>query len=424
MSRQSVMGNVLQPLVAGLIRRGSIEIETAGGRKFILGEGPPSKLGLRFNDLRALFRVLLDPELQFGEMYMDGRLDVSQGTLFDVLMLGAANLWRPDGARWVRLVEAARGALRWLGRPNGRLRARRNAAHHYDLDAAFYSKFLDSGMQYSCAYFDREGQSLEDAQLSKKRHIAAKLLIEPGQTVLDIGCGFGSLAIYLARFCGASVTGLTLSKTQLGVARSAAADLGLRGVTDFRFCDYRELGGQQFDRIVSVGMFEHVGRAHYDVFFRKVADLLNEDGVALLHTIGRSDGPWPTNPWVAKYIFPGGYMPALSDIMPSIERSGLFVTDIEILRLHYAETLKAWRERFAARREEVKAERGERFCRMWELYLAGSECAFRCENFAVFQIQLSKKLETVPLTRDYIGRIEASLRQRDSAGAHLRLAGE
>jgi len=424
MSGKLVVGDALQPLFAGLIKTGSIEIETAGGSKFTIGDGSQSELALRFNDTAAVFQLLLDPELQFGELYMDGRLEVTRGTLFDLLMLGAVNLWQPGGSRWLRLLEAARGALRWLSRPNGRLRARRNAAHHYDLDAGFYTRFLDSGLQYSCAYFDCDNQSLEDAQLSKKRHIAAKLLIEPGQGVLDIGCGFGGMAIYLARFCGASVTGLTLSQTQLGVARSGAAALGLRGATDFRFCDYREFEGQRFDRIVSVGMFEHVGLAHYDVFFRKVAELLNGDGIALLHTIGRTDGPWPTNPWVAKYIFPGGYMPALSDIMPAVERSGLFVTDIEILRLHYAETLKAWRERFTARREEVKAERGERFCRMWELYLAGSECAFRRENFVVFQIQLSKKLETVPLTRDYIGHIEASLRQRDSAAVGLRLAGE
>jgi cyclopropane-fatty-acyl-phospholipid synthase len=278
-------------------------------------------------------------------------------------------------------------------------------------------------MQYSCAYFERDGQNLENAQLAKKRHIAAKLLIEPGQSVLDIGCGFGGMAIYLARFCGASVTGVTLSQTQLGVARSTAAELGLSGATDFLFCDYRNLDGR-FDRIVSVGMFEHVGFAHYDLFFRKIAQLLDEDGIALIHTIGRADGPWPTSPWVTKHIFPGGYMPALSEIMPSIERTGLFVTDIEILRLHYAETLKAWHQRFQARRAEVEASRGKRFCRMWELYLAGCECAFRREGFVVFQIQISKKLEMVPLKRDYIGRVEAYLRDRDAAAANLRLAGE
>src|SRR5262249_28651740 len=276
---------------------------------------------------------------------------------------------------------------------------------------------------YSCAYFEREGLSLETSQLAKKRHIAAKLLVEPGHKILDIGCGFGGLAIYLARFCRADVTGVTLSQTQLDVARAAAADLDLTSTTDFRFYDYRDVE-KTFDRIVSVGMFEHVGLHHYDAYFRKVACLLNEDGVALIHTIGRLDGPCATNPWVAKYIFPGGYLPALSEIMPAIERSGLFVTDIEILRLHYAETIRAWRERFAAQRAEVKARRGERFCRIWELYLTGSEVAFLREGLAVFQIQLAKKLDTVPLTRDYITRTEAYLRGRDSAAANLRLVAE
>jgi cyclopropane-fatty-acyl-phospholipid synthase len=306
-------------------------------------------------------------------------------------MLNAANLWRTDGSLWVRLVGKARSALRRLSHPNGLLRAKRNAAYHYDLGATFYTQFLDSGLQYSCAHFERGGENLEQAQLAKKRHIAAKLLIEPGQSVLDIGCGFGGMAIYLARFCGASVTGLTLSRTQVDIAKAGAADLGLTGATDFRLSDYREFDGR-FDRIVSVGMFEHVGLAHYDTYFRKIAHLLDEDGIALIYTIGRADGPCAINPWVAKYIFPGGYLPALSEIMPSIERAGLLVTDIEILRLHYAETIRAWRERFAARRGEVKAAHDERSCRMWELYLAGSEVAFRREGLVNFQLQTGHNL--------------------------------
>jgi cyclopropane-fatty-acyl-phospholipid synthase len=301
------MSKLLKPFLAGLIKTGSIEIETANGYKFTIGDGSGSRLGLRFQDMSAVFQLMADPELQFGELYMDGRIEVTKGALFDVLMLSAANLWQSGGSRWLRLVEKVRGSLYRLTLPNGLLRARRNVArHHYEFDAAFYRKFLDSGLQYSCAYFEREDQNLENAQLAKKRHIAAKLLIEPGHSVLDIGCGFGRMAIYLARFCGASVTGVTLSQTQLGVARSGAVELGLSGATDFRFSDYRTLEGR-FDRIVSVGMFEHVGLAHYDMFFRKVAQLLDEDGIALIHTIGRVDGPWPTNPWVAKHIFPGGY---------------------------------------------------------------------------------------------------------------------
>lgn len=423
MVHATTMGKFLEGFFADLVETGSVEIELAGGHKFTLGDGSGPKLGVRFDGKAAAALLLLDPELNFGELYMDGRIEVTQGTIFDVLMLNAANLWRPDGSLWVRLLGKARSALRRLSHPNGLLRARRNAAYHYDLDATFYTSFLDSGLQYSCAYFERGGQSLEEAQLAKKRHIAAKLLIEPGQRVLDIGCGFGGMAIYLARFCGASVTGLTLSQTQVGIAKAAAADLGLTGAADFRLSDYREFDGR-FDRIVSVGMFEHVGLAHYDTYFRKIAHLLDADGIALIHTIGRADGPAATNPWVAKYIFPGGYLPALSEIMPSIERAGLFVADIEILRLHYAETIKAWRERFAARRAEVTAAHDERFCRMWELYLAGSEVAFRREGLVNFQLQLAKRLDCVPLTRDYIGRAEAYLRQRDSIGVNLRLAGE
>ncbi|MGH6853248.1 MAG: SAM-dependent methyltransferase, partial [Methylocella sp.] len=245
------MGKLPEVFFAGLIKTGSIELETAGGRKFTLGDGSGAKLGLRFNDKAAPAFLLLDPELNFGELYMDGRIEVTQGTIFDVLTLVAANLWRPDGSLWVRLQGKARSALRQLSRPNGLLRARRNAAHHYDLDAAVYNGFLDSGLQYSCAYFERDGQNLEEAQRAKMRHIAAKLLVKPSQSVLDIGCGFGGMAIYLARFCGASVTGLTLSRTHLGVAQASAADLGLTGATDFRFSDYREFDGR-FDRIVSV----------------------------------------------------------------------------------------------------------------------------------------------------------------------------
>ena len=357
--------------------------------------------------MSTVFRFMSDPELQFGELYMDGRIEVTHGTLFDVLML-ACRQFVAAGRLALASPAGKEGAVRCAGSAVPTASCARSATPPIITISMPPSTrgSSTSGLQYSCAYFERDGQNLEKAQLAKKRHIAAKLLIEPGQSVLDIGCGFGGMAIYLARFCGASVTGVTLSQTQLGVARSGAAELGLTGATDFRFCDYRELNGR-FDRIVSVGMFEHVGLAHYDMFFRKVGQLLDEDGIALIHTIGRADGPWPTNPWVAKYIFPGGYMPALSDIMPAIERSGLFATDVEILRLHYAETLKAWRERFRARRAEIEAQRGERFCRMWELYLAGSECAFRREGFVVFQIQLSKKLETVPahagLYRPYRG---------------------
>ena len=310
-----------------------------------------------------------------------------------------------------------------LHQRNTARRARRNAAHHYDLDGRLYRLFLDSDMQYSCAYFERSAQCLDDAQLAKKRHITAKLLIEPGQRILDIGCGWGGLALYIAERCSAHVTGITLSEEQLGIARSRTKQRALTGRVDFRLQDYRAVS-ETFDRIVSIGMFEHVGVPYYRVFFRKVVQLLADDGVMLLHSIGRMDGPGATHPWIAKYIFPGGFVPALSEVLPAIEHSGLIVTDIEILRLHYAETLKAWRERFLARRDEAKALYDERFCRMWEFYLAATECGFRHGGLMVFQIQLAKRLGAVPLTRDYIGAREAALRAKEGWQPDQMIAAE
>jgi cyclopropane-fatty-acyl-phospholipid synthase len=308
-------------------------------------------------------------------------------------------------------------------------RARRNVAHHYDLDGQLYSLFLDADRQYSCAYFETPDQSLDDAQLAKKRHLAAKLMLnklmpKENQRTLDIGCGWGGLALYLAEFCGARVTGITLSREQWQRASARAAEKNLTHSVDFRMQDYRDLR-EKFDRIVSVGMFEHVGLIFYDAYFRKAAELLSDDGVMLLHSIGRSEGPNVTNPWIAKYIFPGGYIPALSEVLPSIERSGLLITDIEILRLHYAETLQAWRARFLAHREEVERLYDQRFVRMWEFYLAASEVAFREQAMMVMQIQLTKRQDVVPVTRDYIAREEARLRALERGQRPpLRLAGE
>ena len=300
----------------------------------------------------------------------------------------------------------------------------RNVAHHYDLDRRLYSLFLDADRQYSCAYFEHPEQSLDDAQLAKKRHLAAKLLVNPGARVLDIGSGWGGLGLYLAETCGAHVTGVTLSDEQHALSRARAEEKGLADRVEFRLQDYRDVA-ERFDRIVSVGMFEHVGVGYYDVFFRKCADLLADDGVMLLHSIGRSEGPGITNPWIAKYIFPGGYIPALSEVMPAIERAGLLVTDIEILRLHYAETLKHWRDRFLAHRDDLEKIYDERFFRMWEFYLAASEMAFREQDMMVFQLQLTKRQGVVPITRDYIAREEARLRGSEGGSRPpLRLAGE
>jgi cyclopropane-fatty-acyl-phospholipid synthase len=342
---------------------------------------------------------------------MDGRLAVMPGTIYDLLEVVARNLkgMTPPGLAKVR--ERLRVALRPMHQRNSARRAKRNVAHHYDLDGRLYDLFLDSDRQYSCAYFEHPGEGLDEAQLAKKRHIAAKLLLKPGLRVLDIGSGWGGLALYLGERCGVDVTGVTLSEEQLELARRRAQSQQLSRV-DFRLQDYRAVGGQ-FDRVVSVGMFEHVGIGYYGTFFRKIGELLADDSVMLLHSIGRVDGPSATNPWIARYIFPGGYVPALSEVLPAIERAGLIVTDIEILRLHYAETLKAWRERFLARRNDAVACYDERFFRMWEFYLAACEVGFRYGGLMVFQIQLAKRADAVPLTRDYIGVREGELAARE-----------
>jgi cyclopropane-fatty-acyl-phospholipid synthase len=325
---------------------------------------------------------------------------------------------------WARPQWMLRYLRRRLQQFNPPSRAQRNVAHHYDLDGQLYSLFLDADRQYSCAYFESPELSLDDAQLAKRRHLAAKLLLKEGVRVLDIGCGWGGLGLYLAELTGADVTGVTLSQEQHAVANARAAEKGLSGRARFDLQDYRDVPGP-FDRIVSVGMFEHVGVSHYETFFRKSAQLLADDGVMLLHSIGRSEGPSVTNPWIAKYIFPGGYIPSLSEVLPHIEKAGLLVTDIEILRLHYAETLKAWRERFLAHREEVERIYDRRFVRMWEFYLAASEMSFREQNMMNFQIQLTKKQGVVPMTRDYIVREEQRLRLAEGKQRQpLRLAGE
>jgi len=363
---------------------------------------------------------LLDPELRLGEAYMDGSFVVEQGSIADVLavVLGQDRTGIP---KWAKPQWYLRYFYRRLQQFNPRRRSKRNVAHHYDLDGRLYSLFLDADRQYSCAYFEHPGQSLDDAQLAEKRHLTAKLLLQPARRVLDIGCGcgWGGLGLYLAEMTGAQVTGITLSHEQLAVANSRASENGLSDRAAFRLQDYRDVEGT-FDRIVSVGMFEHVGVSFYDTFFRKCASLLADDGVMLLHSIGRSDGPDATNPWIAKYIFPGGYIPALSEVIPAIQRSGLLVTDNEILRLHYAETLKHWRKRFLAHRADVEHIYDKKFVRMWEFYLACSEMAFREQALMVFQIQLTKRQDIVPMTRDYIGREENRLRAAE-AGRHPQL---
>jgi cyclopropane-fatty-acyl-phospholipid synthase len=311
-------------------------------------------------------------------------------------------------------VETFRFTGRWLRQFNPRPRARRNVEHHYDLDSGLYELFLDSDRQYSCAYFEQGEMSLEEAQAAKKRHLAAKLNLRDGLKVLDIGSGWGGLGLYLAKSAHVDVTGVTLSEEQLKSSQERARAEGLAKAVTFELCDYREVQGQ-FDRIVSVGMFEHVGVVHYRSFFEKIRELLSPNGVALIHSIGRFDGPASTNPFIDKYIFPGGYIPALSEVLPEVEHAGLLVADVEILRLHYAMTLRHWRQRFRASWHTAVELYGERFCRMWEFYLAGSETGFRYQNLMVFQLQLTKDQAALPLTRDYFHAAEQELRARDGS---------
>src|ERR1700732_3072148 len=400
------MDRLLRYFLQQFIRRGAMNFTTASGAKFSCGDGTGQPVSARFLTTEAERRVLLNPELALGEVYMDGTFVVEDGTIADAL---AILLDQPDIVpRWARLQWWLRYPVRHLRQFNPRSRSKDNVAHHYDLDGRLYSLFLDADKQYSCAYFETPDADLDDAQLAKKRHLAAKLLIGHGNRVLDIGSGWGGLGLYLAEMTGANVTGVTLSTEQLAVSNARAAEKNLAVSAKFFLEDYRDVSGP-FDRIVSVGMFEHVGVDFYEKYFRRCAELLTDDGVMMLHSIGRSEGPDATNPWIAKYIFPGGYIPSLSEVTPAIEHAGLLVCGIAILRLHYAETLKTWRERVMARRAEAVQLYDERFARMWEFYLASSEMSFRKQNMMNFQIQITKRQGVVPMTRDYIALEEAKL---------------
>jgi cyclopropane-fatty-acyl-phospholipid synthase len=382
----------------------------ARGRSRIYGRpgDGPAPVTIRFADKGVERAVLRSPSLGFGEMFMDGRLLIEQGDIKDLADLIGFNirwekenpvraaLWRP------RRIGAALDAWNW------RRRSRRNVAHHYDLSDELFALFLDSDRQYSCGYFADPGFTLDEAQAAKMSHIAAKLRLEPGQRLLDIGCGWGGLALHLARTAGVEVLGITLSEEQLKAARESAAAAGLSDRVRFELADWRDVAGP-FDRIVSVGMFEHVGPPHYRAFFDRCRDLLAPDGIMLLHTIGRADGPGATDAWLAKYIFPGGYVPALSQIAPAIERSWLWLTDVEIWRLHYARTLECWYERILAASAEIERLYDARFLRMWLFYLAGGIAAFRHDGHVVFQLQLARRRDSVPLTRDYMAEAETTL---------------
>ncbi len=393
---------VIKAIFGPLVKHGHLVVYPPRGPalKFgVAGERPT--VVVRIRDTFFLFHMMINIASALGEAYMDGRLIVEHGTIYDFLELLAMNYHHVPKMLPGKIRDFFAPVMRPLQQFNPLTRARKNVAHHYDLSRELYEQFLDQDMQYSCAYFRNRGDTLEMAQLQKKAHIAAKLMLEPGMRVLDIGCGWGGMAIYLAQTADIEVVGLTLSEEQLKVANQRAQKLGLSHRVKFYLRDYRQETGT-YDRIVSVGMFEHVGTAYYPEFFDKINTLLTDDGAALIHSIGRMDGPGVTNAWLRKYIFPGGYSPALSEVLPVIEKRNLWATDIEILRLHYAETLRHWRMRFAARRAQIAKLYDERFCRMWEFYLAGCEVNFRYLSLMVFQIQLAKNIHTVPITRDYM----------------------
>lgn len=415
------MERLLRAALSQLVSHGSLRVTLPNGKSFICGDGTGQPVAIRLADNRAVLGLLIDPEMQLGELFMNRRLLVEQGTIYDFLALALSGAKGQPAAWWERGLDQARFLLRHITTHNTRARARDNVARHYDLDDRLYALFLDEDWQYSCAYFERPDQSLDEAQLAKKRHIVAKLAVEPHHRVLDIGCGWGGMCLYLTETAKVrEAYGVTLSKEQLGVAQRRAADRGAGERARFALQDYRDVTGT-FDRIVSVGMFEHIGSRYFSTYFETCHRLLDENGVMLLHTIGCSDGPNHPNPWLNRYIFPGGYLPSLSEMMPAIEQAGLIVTDVEILRLHYAKTLQHWRDRFMARRDEALALYDERFCLMWEFYLAMSQTAFEYQDVAIFQVQLVKRQEAVPLTRDYIAVREASLREAERDAA-LRVA--
>lgn len=413
----------LDILLRKVISTGNIVFVDHTGTPHRYGDGAGPEIMVTLRQLKTEIGLCLDPELAAGEAYMEGTLQIDKGDTYTFVELMMQNLQGHSYPAWSKFLERIRQLALRFAPTNLPQRSRENVRHHYDIDSRLYDLFLDPDRQYSCAYFT-PGAELTEAQIAKKRHIMSKLALAPGMSVLDIGSGWGGLALYLARAEKVKVTGITLSGEQLIASRERAHAEGMEDRVAFELQDYREVE-PAYDRIVSVGMFEHVGRDQQAVYFRTLARLLADDGVALIHTIGRSDGPAPTHGFIARHIFPGGHLPSLSEIVRAVEESGLVLTDVEVLRLHYAQTLRAWRERFQARRQEAVAIMGERFCRMWEFYLAGSEAAFRYQRLVVFQLQLEKRLGTLPTTRDYMYEAERIQKIRDGQWRRsLRIAGE
>ncbi len=371
-------------------------------KKYQIGKPIKQKpINLKILDKSLHYKLMYYPDLYFGEAYTDGSLIIENGTLTEFLEIAFKNIGRNEISLYSKFLKKIIGNYRYLTNYNQITKSKKNVSHHYDISEKLYDLFLDEKRQYSCAYFKDENKTIDEAQNDKIEHIIKKLNIKPNQKVLDIGSGWGSLAIEIAKKTSSYVVGITLSENQLEYSKKKVKELNLGNQVDFKLIDYRQIN-EKFDRIVSVGMFEHVGRKYYQKFFNQVSKLLNEDGAALIHTIGSVNSPRDPQPWINKYIFPGGYTPSLSEIARPIENSGLILTDLEVLRMHYAHTLRHWKERFLLKKDQVLEMFDERFMRMWEFYLASCEMAFKWGDQVVFQLQLTKKLTSVPNTRDYI----------------------
>ena len=413
---------LLNAMLSRFVQTGTLRIIDADGTHHLHKGMPGPEVTVRLANRPLSFALFLNPELHVGEAYVDGTLVIEEGTIRDLLMIFALNRSNLRSQPLQKVIRNARKRVRSIHQRNTIGRSRENVAHHYDLSNELYRLFLDDDLNYSCAYFLKPDDSLEVAQQNKLRHIAAKLALQPGQRILDIGSGWGSMAFFLAEHADVEVLGITLSVDQHALATQRARDRGLNGRVRFEIKDYRDVGGH-FDRIVSIGMFEHVGIGHYRGFFTKLAELLTEDGVALIHSIGRAGRPGVTSAWIRKHIFPGGYVPALSEVHGALEQSGLWVVDLEILRRHYAETLLAWERRFQHNRGKIAALLDERFCRMWEFYLIAAELGFRYGKQMVFQLQLAKSLDALPITRDYMVEAELNFEGRRLSASRSDQAG-
>ena len=385
-----------------LFKDDGFELIDSNSKKYVIGNPIKEKpIVIKLLDKKLMQKLLINPDLYFGEAYMDGSLVIENGTLTEFLELAFKNIGRGNINSYGAIIKKIRGTFGYLTNLNKIIKSKENVAHHYDISEKLYDLFLDENRQYSCAYFKNDNDTLEQAQSNKIDHIIKKLNIQPNQKVLDIGSGWGTLALAIAKKTNASVTGITLSENQFEYSNNKAKEMNLSNQVGFKLIDYRQLN-EKFDRVVSVGMFEHVGRNFYKTYFNTVFKLLNEKGIALIHTIGSSMPPRDPQPWIQKYIFPGGYTPSLSEVAKPIEKSGLIVSDIEVLRMHYAHTLRNWKERFLSKKETVLGMFDEKFFRMWEFYLASCEMAFKWGDQVVFQLQLSKDNISVPNTRDYI----------------------